>query len=97
LGDFGAATIYGKGPARDCGIERLEVLAFAHLVEDMLGLLGGEAEGEGREEEGELRRALQSLHGRCAVPDVAARPTFDEVTEELEAMLGWRGMMRIPN
>ncbi|GAB1319736.1 Protein kinase domain-containing protein [Madurella fahalii] len=91
MGGFGAATIYGHGPARECGIEKLEVLAFAHLVEDMLGLIK-----EDGEQSAEQQRGLWNLHARCAAPTVGTRPCFGEVLEELEGMIGWRGMMRIP-
>lgn len=91
LGGFGAATIYGHGSARDCGMEKLEVLAFAHLVEDMLGLIK-----EDQDQSAELQRGLWSLHAHCATPTVDTRPSFDKVVEELEGMIGWRGMMRIP-
>ncbi|KAK3395230.1 hypothetical protein B0H63DRAFT_462860 [Podospora didyma] len=90
LGDFGAATIY-KG--RDYEMEKLEVLAFAHLVDDLLDILKADDEAEGA---AELRQGLQDLQARCAVRHVEARPTFDEIVEELEGMAGWRGMMRIP-
>ena len=90
VGDFGAATVYGHG---DYDMERIEVLAFAHLVEDMLGLV---VEGDGGQAEAVLQ-GLRDLHARCAVPAVEARPSFEEVVEELEGMMGWRGMMRIPD
>ncbi|KAK0732970.1 hypothetical protein B0T26DRAFT_1587 [Lasiosphaeria miniovina] len=97
LGDFGAATIYGRGPAAaECGIEKLEVLAFAHLLEDMVRLIKDDDDDEAAPV-AELRRGLQELHARCSAASVEARPTFDEVVEELETMMGWRGMMRIPN
>lgn len=92
LGDFGAATVYGHGSAGDCEVEKLEVLAFAHLIEDMLGLIREEDQAQSAE----LQRVLRNLHARCATPRVDARPSFDEVVEELEGMMGWRGMMRIP-
>ncbi|KAK0708589.1 hypothetical protein B0H67DRAFT_495680 [Lasiosphaeris hirsuta] len=94
LGDFGAATVYGKASAAvpEGAMERLEVLAFAHLVEDVLGLV---REEEGEEEQ--LRKRLQELQAKCAVADVEARATFEEIAQELEDMMGWRGMMRIPD
>ncbi|KAK3987259.1 leucine-rich repeat-containing protein 28 [Cladorrhinum sp. PSN332] len=97
LGDFGAATVYGTGKRREeeCeGLEKLEVLAFGWLVEDMLGLLVDEEE-EGPEGK-ELRKGLWGLKEKCVVGDVEARPSFEEIVEELEGMVGWRGMMRIP-
>ncbi|KAK3347189.1 hypothetical protein B0T25DRAFT_296388 [Lasiosphaeria hispida] len=95
LGDFGAATVYGKAQAElpQGAMEKLEVLAFAHLVEDILGLVKEEEEGE----EEQLRKGLKALQTKCAVADVEARPTFEEITQELEDMMGWRGMMRIPD
>ncbi|AEO64739.1 uncharacterized protein THITE_2111033 [Thermothielavioides terrestris NRRL 8126] len=97
----------GAGAGARCEMERIEVLAFAHLLEYVLGLAaadaaggggggggGGGAGAEGREEE--VRKGLWELHARCAVAEVAARPLFEEVVEVLEGMMGWRGMMRIP-
>ncbi|KAK4224163.1 leucine-rich repeat-containing protein 28 [Podospora fimiseda] len=95
LGDFGAATVYGTGKEEEYdGLEKLEVLAFGWLVEDMIGLLVDEEE-EGPEER-EMRKGLQSLKERCTVKNVEDRPSFEEIVEELEGMVGWRGMMRIP-
>ncbi|RAL68120.1 hypothetical protein DID88_008832 [Monilinia fructigena] len=36
---FGAATIYQKGYEHSETIEKMEVFAFGHLIEDMLGLV----------------------------------------------------------
>lgn len=76
LGDFGAATIYG-GNASPL-LEKLEILAFAHLIEDMLNLVTAE--------ERQQISPLQDLHGRCSNVEVAVRPTFREVVAELEAV-----------
>ncbi|KAK3942923.1 leucine-rich repeat-containing protein 28 [Diplogelasinospora grovesii] len=92
LGDFGAATIYSHA-ALNGSLERLEVLAFAHLIEDMLGVMTKQDENEAHSE---LRRGLEDLHSRCSVARVDERPTFEEILGELEDMMGWRGMMRIP-
>ena len=89
LGDFGAASIYGRGAARDCAIEQLEVLAFAHLTEDVLRLVQDDAP--------ELRKGLQDLHRRCADPNPASRPAFEQIAEELQGLVGWRTIMRLPN
>jgi hypothetical protein len=57
----------------------------------MLGLI------ERREEEETLSvQGLERLQEKCAAVEVDARPTFEEVVEVLEGMMGWRGMMRIP-
>ncbi|KAK0661612.1 hypothetical protein QBC41DRAFT_36328 [Cercophora samala] len=89
LGDFGAASVYGE---EEDGVERVEVAAFGRLVGDVLGLVG---EGEG-EEERAMRKGLEELQRRCEDGVVEGRPDFDEVVEVLRGMLGWRGMMRIP-
>lgn len=75
LGDFGAATVHG-GRVSPL-LEKLEVLAFAHLIEDILGLL---PVGDHTE----VVSLLRGLHRRCSSPDVAARPVFTEVIAELE-------------
>ncbi|KAK0616692.1 hypothetical protein B0T14DRAFT_538507 [Immersiella caudata] len=90
LGGFHAATIYGRGHAQEEHIERVEVLAFGYLIDDMLELLAN-LEDETRGVQG-----LEDLRQKCAVAEVEDRLTFDEVVEELEGMMGWRGMMRIP-
>ncbi|KAK4175004.1 hypothetical protein QBC36DRAFT_31461 [Triangularia setosa] len=90
LGDFGAGSIYGE---EEDGVERLEVAAFGRLVGDVLGLVGEDDEGE----EGKMmRRGLEDLQRRCENGVVGERPDFEEVVEGLRGMLGWRGMMRIP-
>ncbi|KAK4168273.1 leucine-rich repeat-containing protein 28 [Cladorrhinum sp. PSN259] len=95
LGDFGAATVYGAGREDEYeGLEKLEVLAFGWLVEDMLGLLVDEKE-EGPEGK-ELRKGLFALKEKCVLHEVENRPSFEEIVDELEGMMGWRGMMRIP-
>lgn len=75
LGDFGAATVHG-GRVSPL-LEKLEVLAFAHLIEDLLGLVSPE-------ENPQVVSFLQNLHQRCSVPDVAVRPSFEAVIEELK-------------
>lgn len=86
LSDFGAATLYGSGSSQDeseanglAGLEKLEVLAFAHLVEDVLGLVG-------EEEQSSVRRQLLRLHAQCVVPTVADRPVFSTLVKELASL-----------
>ncbi|KAK1997223.1 serine/threonine protein kinase [Colletotrichum falcatum] len=86
LGDFGAATIYEHLGGFD--FEKLEVLAFGHLVEDMLGLANvAEEDGQGQKSLQELRK----LHTRCSAPIVRERPTFAEAVEEMQAMTVGQG------
>jgi hypothetical protein len=88
LGDFGAATIYGKNHEHSDTLERLEVFAFGHLVEDLLGLVERNVNDEGGESEkdGIKIEALNSLHWKCSNPVVWDRPCFAEVREELEGI-----------
>lgn len=76
LGDFGAATVHGRGISPL--LEKVEVLAFAHLIEDLLGLVS-----TATDEESLMVQRLNSLHRRCSVKSVPARPTFDEVIIEM--------------
>lgn len=77
LGDFGAASIYEGYP-----IERLEVLAFAHLIEDVWGLIRLNFSQE------ELKTSIQleALHKRCASSTVAGRPPFAQILRDLEGI-----------
>lgn len=86
LSDFGASTLYGGGGDDDMALlEKIEVLAFAHLVEDVLGLLGrgGQADDQAETSEKAVHQ-LAELHGQCAVTSVAERPTFAAVVAALE-------------
>jgi serine/threonine protein kinase len=87
LGDFGAATIYGKDHEHAEMLERMEVFAFGHLVEDLLGLVERKVDDEGfseSEKDAMAIEALNSLHWKCSNPVVMDRPSFLEVREELE-------------
>lgn len=92
LGDFGAATLYknlfvsSDGGSEGDGkrYERLEVLAFAHLVEDMIGCCAWNVGGY--ESEGRLLEALCRLWRDCCCPVVERRPGFGEVVEALKAL-----------
>ncbi|CAJ2503049.1 Uu.00g104430.m01.CDS01 [Anthostomella pinea] len=78
LGDFGAASMYGDGHK----MEQLEVLAFAHLMEDVWRLI------KANFDEGEMRIAmlLAALHRRCSLPVGSERPTFAELSRSLSEM-----------
>jgi hypothetical protein len=80
LGDFGAATIYRKSHTNEEAIERLEVLAFGHLIEDLLGLVDhGTVDGDG-----EFLDLLNTLHHWCTSSTVLGRPSFVEVRNILK-------------
>jgi hypothetical protein len=90
LGDFGAATVHGgKAPPL---VEKLEVLAFAHLVEDLLGLVTATTE-----EQGAVVRGLQDMHQRCSTKTVPARPSFKQLLVEITRIRGGKASSRLPN
>jgi len=92
LGDFGAATTYasfdGEGGEGGEGwmkkVEKLEVLAFGHLVEDLLGLVEWRVDGVMEEKEMRVLEGLNGVHWRCVGGVVGERPGFKEVVEVLE-------------
>ncbi|KAI0120962.1 serine/threonine protein kinase [Xylariales sp. AK1849] len=79
LGDFGAASLYD---ASTYPVERLEVLAFAHLIEDAWGLTRPNLKFC----EAELRCSVQlkHLHLRCSTAAVMERPDFATIVLVLE-------------
>lgn len=85
LGDFGAATLYGKEYDMAEKVERMEVLAFGHLIEDLLGLVERKI-GWVDEKEAIGIEGLSTLHWKCTSPVVGDRPCFLEVLEELEGL-----------
>ncbi|KAJ9156655.1 Leucine-rich repeat-containing protein 28 [Pleurostoma richardsiae] len=92
LGDFGAATVHGGVAGPPDLLERLEVLAFAHLIEDVMGLVEPASEAEKQ-----VVEQLGALHRKCSVKTVSARPTFADVIGELKKVDGSRDSARLPN
>lgn len=84
LGDFGAASVLGEEFKFRREVERMEVLGFGHLVEDLLGLV--EFDGDGGEEEGKVRDGLNGVWWRCCGGVVGDRPGFEEVVEVLRGL-----------
>jgi hypothetical protein len=82
LGDFGAATVYQQSADGGSGIERLEVLAFAHLIEDMLGFVNRDYANE------DVLEALHDLQCWCARSDGQDRPLFRDICELLWRLSG---------
>ena len=78
LGDFGAASYYDLNSAVADNIERIEVRAFACLVEDILGLVPP----------GEMDLARQTkwqeLIAACSLEEVSERPNFAAISEKLK-------------
>jgi hypothetical protein len=69
LGDFGAASFVP--PDQGAALERIEVRAFACLLEELLKRCS------------ESTAVLWDLQRRCAQADVAARPLFSEISKGL--------------
>lgn len=87
LGDFGAATIYVRENEIAEKLERMEVFAFGHLVEDLLGLVERRIDdGVVSEKDAYVVQALNVLHWKCSNPVVLDRPSFKQVFEELDGM-----------
>ncbi|KAI1455575.1 serine/threonine protein kinase [Annulohypoxylon moriforme] len=80
LGDFGAASIYGSINHKK--VERLEVLAFAHLIEDVWSVTKHKFD----EEELRIAMLLAALRRRCSNPTSEQRPDFREISRQLSAM-----------
>ncbi|KAI1104393.1 outer arm dynein light chain 1 [Jackrogersella minutella] len=80
LGDLGAASIYGNTDHKK--VERLEVLAFAHLIEDVWRVTKPKFE----EEELRVAMMLAALHRQCSNPTSHQRPNFSEISRQLSLM-----------
>ncbi|WP_158848522.1 leucine-rich repeat-containing protein kinase family protein [Algibacter sp. L1A34] len=78
LGDFGAASFYDVNSSLAHTIERVEVRAYACLVEDVLGLVN---EGEMNND---LRDKWQKLITNWTDTDVKYRPGFSAILEVLD-------------
>ncbi len=73
LGDFGAASLlpHHLSLSERQGFERLEVLAFGHLLEEWLSRCPDQAP------------AMQQMQAACVSPEPAARPLFEELAAAL--------------
>ena len=81
LGDFGAASFTDlNNPAEAQALQRLEVRAFACLLEELLQRcpLSAAQQASGQ--------ALWSLQQACASTDTRSRPLFAEITAQLHAL-----------
>jgi len=84
LGDFGAASVYvhTKG-ITGSSFERLEVLAFGYLLEEMLDRCTPEDLSSHQETVNQLR----SLEYSCMNEAVTNRPLFNDISVTLDALL----------
>lgn len=78
LGDFGAASFIAlEDPVRAQALQRIEVRAFACLLEELLERCVTAAETQ------DALKALWTLQARCADSNSAARPLFAEIAQIL--------------
>jgi len=75
LGDFGAASFYKTNSELSTTIERIEVRAFACLLEDLLNLVHDPTD--------EIIKKWQNLITDCTKLKVKLRPSFSEILETL--------------
>lgn len=80
LGDFGAATIYGADHDDKHEIEKLEVRAYGHLIEDLVDHI----EPQGRD--CICTERLRKLHIDCTQSTPAKRPRFVSIQEQLSSI-----------
>lgn len=78
LGDFGAASFYRGAGQHD--FERLEVLAFGYLVEDMLGIF---EVSDWQDTESLAIDQLRLLREQCVLPVARSRPVFIDIVQSL--------------
>ncbi|MDD2684698.1 MAG: leucine-rich repeat-containing protein kinase family protein [Gallionella sp.] len=73
LGDFGAASFLPKNTQQATALQRIEVRAYACLLEELLDRCDATAETR------TAVAALRVLQQRCATPEINQRPLFDEI------------------
>ncbi len=78
LGDFGAASFLPQDASLATALQRLEVRAYACLLEELLDRCDAS--------QGEIMDALRTLQMRCDRPEVAVRPLFSEIVATLAAL-----------
>ena len=82
FGDFGAASFYDRTDATTAfALERIEVSAFGHLLDDLLFLAG-------KTEETPYLMKLEKLRDAAITPDVMSRPGFQYLNDELMKLQG---------
>lgn len=80
FGDFGAASFYDTSDIKIAGaLERLEVSAFGHLLDDLLSLSNEPCSHA-------IAGQLEKLRDACTAPYVLGRPGFKELVGELEQL-----------
>ncbi len=80
LGDFGAASFLPQDARLATALQRIEVRAFACLLEELLDRCEAPAEAQ------RVVDALRDLQQRCAQPAVDERPLFGEIHSILTSL-----------
>jgi serine/threonine protein kinase len=80
FGDFGAGSTYHVHSSKAAAIQRLEVRAFACLLDDLLRYLQAE------ESDQDKVQILQDLVIKCMDEVVLARPSFEEIYERISSL-----------
>ena len=84
LGDFGAASfVPSDDPLVALALQRIEVRAFACLLEELLAFSAFEPDSTVNREKAQK---LKSLQADCAQDNVAERPLFAEIVSQLGAL-----------
>ena len=82
LGDFGAASFIPQQDARlAIALQRIEVRAFACLLEELIDRCDSPIDVP------HIVDTLHVLQRRCELPEVEARPLFDEILQTLKSLL----------
>ena len=94
LSDFGAASFFASSDAPLAGaLQRIEVRAFACLLEELVALVSSDHEpGLQPGLQPVLMAGLAALQARCADEKVAARPVFSEISAALFDLSGAAGL-----
>jgi hypothetical protein len=80
LGDFGAASFFAPGDTPQAlALQRLEVRAFACLLEELLA----RCEAPARSHSPAVRQRLADLQASCAQSNTAQRPLFAHIEQQL--------------
>jgi hypothetical protein len=81
MGDFGAASFIPQQDANLAeALQRLEVRAFACLLEELIDRCDASREAQ------HILEALRNLKCHCELPEVEGRPLFDEIQHILESL-----------
>ncbi|GJJ03888.1 hypothetical protein RugamoR64_44260 [Duganella rhizosphaerae] len=77
LGDFGAASLFAPDAPHAPGLQRLEVRAFGHLLDELMARCALPAAQQA---------ALAELQAACVQTDPAARPSLADVEQRIAAL-----------